>query len=135
MTNGINNKEIRVEYCPTKMMVADFYTKPLQGKIFRLFRNTIMNLDDTETERFQDADKLSVLQNESPPKRTDIKSHGVPSKECVGVNGQTKISNRSGATNVRKNPAGDNDVRTRQLVRIKKPMLLHILRALAAGAA
>jgi hypothetical protein len=30
--------EIRIEYCPTGIMVADFFTKPLQGLIFRLLR-------------------------------------------------------------------------------------------------
>ena len=46
------------------MMVAGFYTKSLQGKMFRIFRNMIMNLDGTEIERFHNAEKLSVLQNE-----------------------------------------------------------------------
>jgi len=35
-----------VNYCPTEMMVADFYIKPLQGKMFRVFRNRILNLPD-----------------------------------------------------------------------------------------
>ena len=30
----IKSKEVVVEYCPTKKMVADFFTKPLQGKLF-----------------------------------------------------------------------------------------------------
>jgi hypothetical protein len=33
-----------VEWCPTKQMVADFMTKPLQGSAFRNFRNLIMGL-------------------------------------------------------------------------------------------
>ena len=35
--------EINIEYCPTDIMIADFYTKPLQGKKFLDFRNMIMN--------------------------------------------------------------------------------------------
>lgn len=38
----IDKKEIRVEYCPTRIMLADFFTKPLQGSIFKLFRDVIM---------------------------------------------------------------------------------------------
>ena len=38
--------ELTVNYCPTEMMVADFYIKPLQGKMFRVFRNRILNLPD-----------------------------------------------------------------------------------------
>ena len=30
----VSSKEIRIEYCPTAEMVADFFTKPLQGKQF-----------------------------------------------------------------------------------------------------
>jgi hypothetical protein len=33
---------IEVVYCPTDSMVADFFTKPLQGRIFRKLRNIIM---------------------------------------------------------------------------------------------
>eukprot|EP00957_Ditylum_brightwellii_P027148 2052743-Ditylum_brightwellii.AAC.1 len=30
VTDRISNKELTVEYCPTELMVANFYTKPLQ---------------------------------------------------------------------------------------------------------
>ena len=32
-----------IQYCPTGDMVADFFTKPLQGTLFRKFRDLIMN--------------------------------------------------------------------------------------------
>jgi len=35
--------EMSVAYCPTKEMVADFFTKPLQGSQFRALRAYIMN--------------------------------------------------------------------------------------------
>ncbi len=35
-------KEISVHWCPTKDMVADFWTKPLQGSHFRKLRDYIM---------------------------------------------------------------------------------------------
>jgi hypothetical protein len=37
---GLGN--IDVEYCPTEQMLADFFTKPLQGSLFRKFRDVIM---------------------------------------------------------------------------------------------
>jgi KUP system potassium uptake protein len=40
----ISAKEVRVEYCPTEEMVADFFSKPLQGSLFRKFRDFIMNI-------------------------------------------------------------------------------------------
>ena len=38
----IDKGEISVDYCPTYLMLADYFTKPLQGKMFQLFRNIIM---------------------------------------------------------------------------------------------
>jgi hypothetical protein len=38
------NKEIAIEYCPTEEMLADYFTKPLQGKQFYKFRDQIMNI-------------------------------------------------------------------------------------------
>ena len=35
--------ELSIEYCPTESMVADFFTKPLQGQKFLEFRKLIMN--------------------------------------------------------------------------------------------
>ena len=42
ITDRISKGEVRVEWCPTKDMVADFMTKPLQGSLFRRFRDVIM---------------------------------------------------------------------------------------------
>ena len=32
ITDRIKNDELQIEYCPTDNMVADYFTKPLQGK-------------------------------------------------------------------------------------------------------
>jgi len=37
--------EVSVQYCPTSEMVADYFTKPLQGALFKKFRDIIMNID------------------------------------------------------------------------------------------
>ncbi len=42
ITDRVNMKEVSIEWCPTKDMVADFMTKPLQGSHFRRFRDIIM---------------------------------------------------------------------------------------------
>jgi len=49
LSDRIANGELRVEFCPTDDMVADYFTKPLQGEKFRKFRKTIMNLEDWAT--------------------------------------------------------------------------------------
>ena len=38
----IDKGEMRVEYCPTHLMLEDFLTKPLMGGIFRKLRRVIM---------------------------------------------------------------------------------------------
>jgi hypothetical protein len=42
ITYRVNMKEVAIEWCPTKKMVADFMTKPLQGCHFRNLRDYIM---------------------------------------------------------------------------------------------
>ena len=44
VTDRMAAKEMRVEYYPTGEMLADFFTKPLQGTPFRKVRDIIMNL-------------------------------------------------------------------------------------------
>ena len=46
LSDRIANGELRVEFCPTDDMVADYFTKPLQGEKFRKFRKLVMNLQD-----------------------------------------------------------------------------------------
>jgi hypothetical protein len=38
----VDKNEIEVLYCPTHLMIADYFTKPLQGKVFKMFRDLIM---------------------------------------------------------------------------------------------
>ena len=44
VTDQIQSKELTVEYCPTEDMVADMFTKPLQGSLFRKFHDAVMNI-------------------------------------------------------------------------------------------
>jgi hypothetical protein len=46
VTNRVKQKELRIEYCRTGDMVADFFTKPLQGSLFRKLRAIILNIPD-----------------------------------------------------------------------------------------
>jgi hypothetical protein len=45
VTNRIANNELSVEWCPTGQMIADYMTKPLQGTLFKQFRDHIMDVD------------------------------------------------------------------------------------------
>ena len=44
ITDRVANKEIEIIYCPTGDMCADLLTKPLQGSLFKKFRDNIMNI-------------------------------------------------------------------------------------------
>ena len=50
IADKVASGEISVEHCPAELMVADFFTKPLQGELFYRFRRMILNLDDSEDE-------------------------------------------------------------------------------------
>jgi hypothetical protein len=45
IANRVANDEVRIEYCPTKVMLANYFTKPLQGLQFKTFRDQIMNVN------------------------------------------------------------------------------------------
>ena len=44
ITDHIDRDRVRVSYCPTGDMLADYFSKPLQGSLFRKFRDLILNV-------------------------------------------------------------------------------------------
>ena len=65
VTDHIERDRLRVSYCPAGDMLADYFSKPLQGSLFRKFRNLILNVGTK--------DELTV-------------GHG--EQECVGANSE-----------------------------------------------
>ena len=45
----IDKGEIRVQYCPSYLMLADFFIKPLQRELFKIFRDAIMSYQPIST--------------------------------------------------------------------------------------
>ena len=41
----VKSGELEIKYCPTVEMLADHFTKPLDGETFNKFRAQIMNMD------------------------------------------------------------------------------------------
>ena len=66
------------------MTVADFYTKPLQGKIFRLFQNMILNLNDEDVQHIICTEKIAITEDHNT--RNDRDKYDRPSHECVEKN-------------------------------------------------
>jgi hypothetical protein len=50
VTDKVKNGEVKIAYCPTKDMLGDFFTKPLQGSAFIKMRENILNLPGTATD-------------------------------------------------------------------------------------
>ena len=42
MKDRVKTENITIMYCPTEQMLADFFTKPLQGSLFERFRRVLM---------------------------------------------------------------------------------------------
>ncbi len=42
VSDRCSKKEVKVVYIPTENQIADYFTKPLQGKLFKRFRNLIV---------------------------------------------------------------------------------------------
>jgi len=59
ITDRVKNNEISIEYCPTGDMVGDYHTKPLQGKQFRRFRNTILGIDNADEQEISAYNKAA----------------------------------------------------------------------------
>jgi hypothetical protein len=44
ITDIVSKEEVSVVWCPTGDMIGDYATKPLQGALFRKFRDEIMGM-------------------------------------------------------------------------------------------
>jgi hypothetical protein len=48
ISDQIAKKEVAIQYCPTKQMVADYFTEPLHGALFYKFCDQILGLAPME---------------------------------------------------------------------------------------
>ena len=77
ITNRIARKEVAIQYCPTKQMVADYFTKPLQGALFYKFRDQIMGVVPMDTITGDHRSVLDVKSDDSSsPKLTTARPKG-----------------------------------------------------------
>ena len=79
VTDRIAGGDIRVDYFPTGKMLADFFTKPMKGKLFSMFRSMIMNIQQTDFPEYFEYpiayDSMTTGDNGTVP---------VSTRECVG---------------------------------------------------
>ena len=65
----LKSEGIKVVYCPTGKMIADFFTKPLQGRLFRKFRDVVLGY-------------IHISELKDEPAKRDLNTN----QECVGCN-------------------------------------------------
>ena len=81
LKDWIASGEIELAYCPTDLMIGDFFTKPLQGKKFIYFRDLILG-DSIDT--YSPQERVGIndykLKNSMDSKDKDSISNEVSSK-------------------------------------------------------
>jgi hypothetical protein len=88
----IKAEGIKIRHCPTLKMIADFFTKPLQGKLFLKLRSVIMgydhisSLDDDDEESIQIEERVGRYDSGSSFNRSEDTSlkTDVDKKEHMG---------------------------------------------------
>ena len=83
-----------VEYCPTDEMLADMFTKPLQGAAFCHFRTAVLNLPDPKNDCPTTVPMMghrSVLGNESTTEQ--ITSSDEQTSKSTKSEGSCRMSN------------------------------------------
>ena len=53
ITERINDRMVVVLYSPTKEIVSNYLSKPLQGFLFRLHRNAIMRITSADYDQYK----------------------------------------------------------------------------------
>ena len=48
MVDNVEKKEVRMVCFPTDKIIVDYSTKPTQGTLFKVHRNTIMGMSEDE---------------------------------------------------------------------------------------
>ena len=66
VTEHVQNKTLSVQHCPTEEMVADFFTKPLEGSLFVKLWNFIMGTEYADPDQQKDdGSRHSVADSEA----------------------------------------------------------------------
>jgi hypothetical protein len=126
VTDRITNGEVSVEYCPTKEMLADFFTKPLQGSQFKVLRDRIMNVNPATT---LCQDYRSVLCVAEAEPRTDVEWTTVVTKKrkvrfphCMKSTTNFGLNNGKAVTSLTSNygPKEGNGTMVNELVHMRE---------------
>mgnify|MGYP006173805709 CR=1 FL=1 len=108
-----------MQYCPTDLMIGDFFTKPLGGAKFRRFRNIIMNCSyddfgpvDMDAIMTEHNKNINYSDMRDPESTVSLTLETVDSQECVGTPSFDGESSESTMTSEPINIDKDSDVTT-----------------------
>ena len=102
VTDRIQKKHLKVQYCPTEEMIADFFTKPVQGALFYKFRNAVLGIKSCDFDKYK-RNYYEVL------KRYNLISDQEATdrlQECVGHRTNDRPG-RTGVRTIQNNPLQD----------------------------
>ena len=57
-------EQVEIEYCPTNIMLGDFFTKPLQGSLFKKMQDVVMDLQPITILKTEEELKRKILSDE-----------------------------------------------------------------------
>ncbi len=77
----VNMKEVEIKWCPTKEMVADFMTKPLQGSPLRRLHNLIMDTAFIKKAKNPSTSKSTVIKRDNSVKAKLLKGNKTARKQ------------------------------------------------------
>ena len=89
ISDRLKNEQIRVKYCSTERMLADFFTKPLTGSLFATMRDITQGILPIDELKKRHEIKIKTEENNNPG--------SVNHKECVGeieVDSQNAVRNQ-----------------------------------------
>ena len=108
MKDRIQKGEITVEYCPTHQMLADYFTKSLQGKSFYAFRDVLMGWKHINSlyELTSSSTKERVENNHSSQtKNKNISNFVAQENVSNSTSTHTLFSTPTMSSKIRSNPA------------------------------
>ena len=103
ITNRVSKGKVSIEWCPTADMVADYATKPLQGALFKKFRDQIMGVVPMTNSGATKAKPKELGKTDSDKKKPRkgkkslVPQQEVP-QECVGDSFKVAKDRRTGGT-------------------------------------
>ena len=75
ITDLVEQEAVSIKHCPTERMVADFFTKPLQGRLFQQLRDYIMGATSHDD---------VMVEGNNNANQDYFSDDRVPTQECVG---------------------------------------------------